>query len=274
MTALEDWSTQLASWAIPENILAAAPESPWVLPHGVFTRRADRHVRSPGGASYVELRKALGDQGTVLDIGAAAGAGSLPAAEVIDHVTAVDVSEPLLSEFAERAKVLGVACRTVEGRWPDVAEQVDVVDVVVCAHVLYNVSELTPFVAALNEHARRRVIVELAEVHPLTTLNALWTRFHGITRPEGPTADDAVAALRELGVEPEVARWSKAVVPEYKRFGELVDVTRRRLCLPLEAGDEVAEALREMDVDAGTPPDLGSSGRDVVTVSWSPGFTR
>lgn len=274
MTALGDWSAQLASWAIPEHILAAAPESPWVLPHGVFTRRADRHVRSPGGASYVELRKALGSNGTVLDIGAAAGAGSLPAAEVIEHVTAVDVSARLLAEFAERANVLGVPSRTVEGRWPDIAGQVDVVDVVVCAHVLYNVSDLEPFVAALNAYARRRVIVELAEVHPLTTLNPLWSRFHGIARPVGPTADDAVAVLRELGVEPEVARWRKAVVPEYKRFGELVDVTRRRLCLPLEAADEVAEALREMDVDAGTPPDLGSSGRDMVTVSWTPTFTH
>jgi SAM-dependent methyltransferase len=274
LTALEEWAAQLESWVIPEHILAAAPDSPWVLPHGVFTRRADRHVRSPGGASYAELQKALAGKGTVLDIGAAAGAGSLPAAEAIEHVTAVDVSVPLLAEFAERAKALGIPCRTVEGRWPDAAGQVDVVDVVVCAHVLYNVSDLAPFVAALNEYARRRVIVELAEAHPLTALNPLWSRFHGITRPEGPTADDAVAALRELGVEPEVARWSKAVVPEYKRFGELVDVTRRRLCLPLEAADEVAEALREMDVDAGNPPDLGSSGRDVVTVSWSPAVTR
>lgn len=268
MTALEDWSAQLAGWAIPADILAAAPESPWVLPHAVFVRRADRHVRTPVGASYVELRKALGDKGTVLDIGAAAGAGSLPAADAIEQVTAVDVDERLLAEFAERAAALGVACRLVEGRWPDVAEQVDVVDVVVCAHVLYNVPDLAPFVEALTGHARRRVIVEVAEAHPLTALNPLWRRFHGIERPEGPTADDAVAALRELGIEPEVARWSKLAEPEYQHFDELVDVTRRRLCLPLEAAPEVAEALRERGVDPGTPPDLGSSGRNVVTLSW------
>jgi hypothetical protein len=269
MTALEDWSAQLASWAIPEHILAAAPESPWVLPHAVFVRRADRHLLAPAGASYVELRKALGDSGTVLDIGAAAGAGSLPAADVIEHVTAVDVNERLLAEFGERAAALGVSHRLVEGHWPDVAEQVDVVDVVVCAHVLYNVADLAPFVAALSGHARRRVIVEVSDAHPLTTLNPLWRRFHGIERPEGPTADDAVAALRELGVEPEVARWSKAAAPEYQRFDELVDVTRRRLCLPHDAAQEVGQALRELDVDARTPPDLGSSGRNVVTLSWS-----
>ncbi|MCU1681390.1 MAG: hypothetical protein JWQ81_2129 [Amycolatopsis sp.] len=269
MTALENWSAQLAGWAIPEHILAAATESPWVLPHAVFVRRADRHVLSPTGASYAELRKALGDSGTVLDIGAAAGAGSLPAAEAIEHVTAIDVNERLLGEFGERAVALGVPHRLVEGLWPDVAEQVDVVDVVVCAHVLYNVPDLAPFVAALTGHARRRVIVEISEAHPLTALNPLWRRFHGIERPEGPNADDAVAALRELGVEPEVTRWSKAAAPEYQRFDELVDVTRRRLCLPSDAASEVGAALRELDVDTRTPPDLGSSGRNVVTLSWS-----
>ena len=101
--ALDSWSAQLAEWAIPEHILAAAPESPWVLPQAVFVRRADRHLRAPAGATYEELRKALSPKGTVLDVGAAAGAASLPAGELIEHITAVDVNEGLLTEFAERA---------------------------------------------------------------------------------------------------------------------------------------------------------------------------
>jgi SAM-dependent methyltransferase len=267
MDALESWSAQLAEWAIPEHILAAAPESPWVLPQAVFVRRADRHLQAPAGASYEQLRKALSPKGTVLDVGAAAGAASLPAGELISHITAVDVNEALLAEFAERAGP--IPHRLVPGRWPDVAEQVEPVDVVVCAHVLYNAPDLASFVAALTSRARRRVIVEAAETHPLTTLNPLWQRFHGLTRPSGPTADDAVAALRELGLDVEVTRWSKVAAPEYQRLGELVDVTRRRLCLPLEAESEVADALRSLGVDAETTADLGSSGRSVVTLSWA-----
>jgi hypothetical protein len=267
MDALKAWSVQLAGWAIPEHILAAAPESPWVLPHAVFVRRAERHLRTPVGASYDELRKALVPKGTVLDVGAAAGAASLPVGEMISHVTAVDTNEALLAEFAERAGT--IPHRLVHGRWPDVAEQVEPVDVVVCGHVLYNAPDLAPFVGALTAHARRRVIVDLAEAHPLTTLNPLWQHFHGIKRPDGPTADDAVAALRQLGIDPEVTRWNKAAAPEYQRFGELVDVTRRRLCLPLDAEHEVAEVLRGLGIDAENPPDLGSSGRNVVTLSWA-----
>jgi SAM-dependent methyltransferase len=267
MDALEAWSAQLAGWAIPEHILAAAPESPWVLPHAVFVRRADRHLRTPSGATYEQLTKALSPGGTVLDVGAAAGAASLPAGDLISHVTAVDTNEALLAEFGERAGA--IPHRLVQGRWPDVAGQVEPVDVVVCAHVLYNAPDLAPFVEALTSRARRRVIVETAAIHPLTSLNPLWQRFHAVTRPAGPTAEDAVAALRQLGLDVDVTRWSKAAAPEYRRFDELVDVSRRRLCLPPEAAPEVAEALREMGVDSRTPPDLGSSGRDVVTLSWA-----
>ncbi|SDX08076.1 Methyltransferase domain-containing protein [Amycolatopsis xylanica] len=269
MTALDAWTEQLAAWAIPEHIVAAAPESPWVLPKAVFTRRADRYVGSPVGASYEELHKALQDKGTVLDIGAGAGAASLPAAEFITHLTAVDANEDLLAEFAQRATALGVEHELVHGCWPEVAGDVDPADVVICANVLYNVPDLRPFAEALTGWARRRVIVELADAHPLTSINALWKHFHGIDRPLGPTAEDAAAALRELGIEPEVARWRRPAMAEYRRFGELVDVTRRRLCLPPEAADDVAEALRGQGIDAGNPPDLGSSGREVVTLSWS-----
>jgi SAM-dependent methyltransferase len=266
--ALAAWSEQLAGWVIPEHILAAVPDSPWVLPQAVFVRRVDRHLKEPAGASLEMLRESLSPKGTVLDIGAAAGAASLPAADAIKHVIAVDTNESLLAEFAARARAREIPHRVVHGRWPDVAGQVESADVVVCAHVIYNVPDLAPFVHALTAHAARRVLVEIAEVHPLITLNPLWQHFHGITRPDGPTAADAVAALRELGIDPEATRWSKPAAPEYRRFDELVDVTRRRLCLPPDAAAEVADALRGLGVDAETPPDLGSSGRNVVTLAW------
>ena len=47
-----------------------------------------------------------------------------------------------------------------------------------------------------------------------------------------------------------------------------MDVTRRRLCLPPGRAAEVAEALVESGVDPEHPVDLGSSGREVVTIWW------
>jgi len=174
----------------------------------------------------------------------------------------------LLAAFATRATTLGLPATVLSGRWPDLADETPVADVVLCGNVVYNVADLAPFLHALTTHARRQVIVEVAAAHPLTELNPLWRRFHGIERPAGPTADDFLAVLGELGIEPAVARWRRLPEAEYATFAELTDVTRRRLCLPADAEPEVATALRELGVDPALPPDLGSSGRELVTVSW------
>ncbi|WP_158893179.1 class I SAM-dependent methyltransferase [Amycolatopsis anabasis] len=273
MNAVRAWSDALAAWAIPEPVLAGAPESPWVLPREVFVRRADAQLACPIGATYAEGLAALREPGTVLDVGAAAGATSLPlaAAGRVESVTAVDGDRPLLDAFAGRAARLGVPARVLRGRWPDLAAEAGPADVVTCGNVLYNVADLGPFVAALTGHARRRVVAEIAARHPLTELNPLWRRFHGISRPEGPTAEDCVAALRELGVRPRVIRWQRPAEAEHATFAELVAVTRRRLCLPAGRTDEVDRALREFGCDPAVPPDLGSSGRSLVTLVWAGG---
>ncbi|KAA9161864.1 methyltransferase domain-containing protein [Amycolatopsis acidicola] len=256
MSAVEQWAEHLAGWAIPGHILAAAPESPFTLPGKVFVRRADRQIGGPRTPTHRSVLAALDGGGTLLDVGAGAGAASLPCAEAITHVTAVDTN--LLEEFAERAEMLGLPHRTVEGRWPNAAAQAGTVDVTVCANVLYNVPDLEPFVRALNEHTRRAVVVELNEHHPMTRMSPLWERFHGIHRPGRPTSDDAVAALRELGVRPEIRRWQEKAAPI--PFPELVETTRKRLCLGVDRADEVADALR------GTDPGI----RRMTTVTWSP----
>jgi hypothetical protein len=49
---LDRWRADLASWAIPAHIMAAADESPWVLPQQVFARRADWVAAAPAGVSW------------------------------------------------------------------------------------------------------------------------------------------------------------------------------------------------------------------------------
>jgi SAM-dependent methyltransferase len=252
--AVERWAAQLADWAIPPEILAQAEESPWGVPHEVFIRRVDRQLGTPSTPTHQAV---LEYGGTVLDVGAGAGAASLPCARALSHVTAVDTNAKLLAEFAERAAALSLPYRTIEGRWPDVHGETGIADVAVCANVLYNVPGLPPFVRALEKHARR-VVLELTEAHPMLGMNYLWKRFHDLDRPTGPTAADAVVALRELGVEPEVVRWQKDPAP--MPFDERVAVTRRRLCLSADRTDELAAVLAGEKV--GT--------RRMVTLVWSP----
>jgi SAM-dependent methyltransferase len=265
---LGKWRDDLSAWTIPDDITSAVAESPWVLPRQVFARRADRLAHAPGGASFDREWEALAPAGTVLDVGSGAGAACLPLAPRATTVTAVDADERMLALLAERASAIGLDLRTVAGRWPDVAPRVATSDVVTCHHVIYNVPGLGPFLTALTGHARRRVVVETTAVHPLAVLNPLWLRFHCLTRPTRPTAEDLLAIVSEMGLNARHTEWSRPAEADYASFAELVDVTRRRLCLPPQRASEVEAALLDMGIIREQPGDLGSSGRDVVTIWW------
>ena len=270
---LDRWRADLAAWAIPDEIRSQVSESPWVLPRQVFARRAERQVRQPFGISFDRAREGLEPRGEVLDVGAGGGAACLPLAPWATRMTAVDRDAELLESLAGATAGLSTAVRTVTGMWPDVAGQAGAADVVTCHHVLYNVPDIEPFVAALTQRARRRVVVEVTARHPLAALNPLWEHFHGQRRPDGPTASDLLAILSGLGLAVTGQAWTRPATADYASFAELVEITRRRLCLPPGRASDLAAALRESGADPSQPSDLGSSGRDLVTIWW-PGTAR
>ena len=266
---LQRWRSDLASWAIPAHITSAVADSPWVLPRAVFARRADRLAAAPSGPSFERAWAALDPPGSVLDIGSGAGAASLPLLPRCTGLTAVDSQPGMLDLLAERAVAAGLRPRLVAGTWPGAAAGAGQADIVTCHHVAYNVPEIEPFVAALTAAARRIVVVEMTATHPLVSLNPMWLRFHGLVRPTGPTADDLLAILQAMGIPALAERWQRQGGPDYASFAELTDVTRRRLCLPPERAAEVSRALEESGVDPAHPVDLGTSGREVVTIWWA-----
>jgi SAM-dependent methyltransferase len=265
---LERWRADLAAWAIPEHITAAVAESPWVLPRQVFARRADRLRAGPSGPSFQRAWAALDPPGSILDVGAGAGAACLPLLPRATHLTAVDADAGMLDGLSQRVATAGIAVRTVAGSWPDAAAQAGPADVVTCHHVLYNVPEVEPFVTALTAGARRTVVAEMTMQHPLVALNALWLRFHGLQRPHSPTATDLIRILTAMGLRPGHEIWRRPGGPDYGSFEELVDVTRRRLCLPPQRAGELADALMDSGIDPARPVELASSGREVVTIWW------
>jgi SAM-dependent methyltransferase len=269
---LDQWQADLAAWAIPEHITAAVTDSPWVLPRDVFARRADRLRQSPAGPSYQRACEALGEAGSVLDVGAGAGAACLPLAPRITTLTAVDTDEDMLGMLAKRAAAAGLDATVVIGQWPGIAARVPAADLVTCHNVVYNAPGLGPFLTALTSHARRRVVIEITAVHPLAALNPLWLRFHGLQRPAAPAAADVLRILAAMGVPARHTKWSRPAEADYRGIAELVEVTRRRLCLPPERAGDVEAALRDLRADSGAGSghfgDLGTSGRDVVTIWW------
>jgi SAM-dependent methyltransferase len=265
---LDRWRDQLDGWAIPEEILAAAPESPWGFPVGLFRSRARRAGTRPATPSNLAAARYLPAGGVVLDVGAGGGAASLPLAGSAGRLVAVDESAGMIASFLAAAAAAGVPAEGVQGRWPAVAGRVGAADVVVCHHVLYNVADLAPFVDALTGHARRRVVVELTERHPLVGLGPLWRRFHGLERPSGPSADDAAAALAALGLEVARRDWEPEDRLGFDDLDELVAFTRRRLCLPAARDPEVARALLEAGTRQVDGVWVSGQPRRLTTLSW------
>jgi SAM-dependent methyltransferase len=254
----EAWAGQLAAWRIPDEILAAAPRSPWIHPVELF-RAGDGPT--PETPSHARARERLADGGSVLDVGCGGGRAAFAVAPPAGTVTGVDHQQGMLDTFAATAAGRGLSHREILGDWPDVAGVTPPADVVVCHHVVYNVAALVPFVTALDAHARRRVVLELPTRHPLAAMAPLWRHFWNLERPDGPTADDALAVVRAAGPDARLEGWDEdpatralpGLPPERQ-----VEFMRIRLCLTPERDAELA------DVMAAHP----SRPRRLATIWW------
>lgn len=259
MSAVRAWAEALERWAIPPEILERAPQDPWAYPVGAFVRAAEQAM-GRDSPSYRHALEGLPVGGTVLDVGCGAGAAGLPLVPPAAWIVGVDQSEQMLKAFAERAGSLGIAHDELHGTWPAVSADLDgTADVVVCHHVLYNVPDIAPFVTALAERALRRCVIEITAEHPRAWESPLWQELHGIERPARPTAVDALAAIRELGIDAHVEPWSRPMTMHGMSVAELVAMIRVDLCLSPDRDADVARAL------AAHPP---PAERGVMTIWW------
>ena len=258
--AARDWAAALAGWAIPDEILAQAPESPWACIPSDFAADRSGTVETP---STPLEREVLPIGGTVLDVGCGGGRASLALAPPAAHITGVDENPAMLALLTRTARVRGVATSTRLGRWPDVAGAAPIVDVVVCHHVVYNVADIVPFLRALTARARLAVVLELTSHHPQAAWSDAWRHFWGVERPTRPTADDLIALVRALGWAPEVWRHQRRADDDpFRDTDRAVRSTVLRLCLTAERAHGVPAYLAEH-------PLRWSDG--LVTIRWSVG---
>lgn len=258
----ERWRTALAEWAIPDEIELDPSRSPWGHDVAGFRDRALRARGRRNPADELALA-ALDGGGTVLDVGCGAGAASVPLVPSATSVTGADPSAGMLAAFAEVMASLGVIHHEVEGRWPDVATSVAAHDVVVCHDVLFDVPELAPFVAALTDRARRRVVVVVPERHPMTWTTPYWRALHGVDRPVRPTAEDAIGVIAEVvGHLPTVERYREPTRWAHATQEEAIATVSQRLGLPADRDDDVRLVLEH------TPP---PAERVAVALAWAGG---
>jgi SAM-dependent methyltransferase len=270
-SALDQWRSALEARAIPEAIIAAAPENPWGFPAEAFRRRAAVATTIALTPTTTRAFEVLPTQGTVLDVGVGAGATSLPLARRASLITGVDEQQDMLEAFEAEGRSANVATSIVLGRWPDVEAEAPLTDVVVSGHTIYNVQDLAPFVRAVDAHAGRRVVFELMGRHPLGWMEDLWMRFHGIRIADAPDADLAERAVRDCGFAP---RRQERVATEdpsgggFRNRAAALAFTRRRLCLTPDRDEELADALGDRLQGRKGLWSAGPPARTFVTLWW------
>jgi SAM-dependent methyltransferase len=242
MNARKSWSEQLAAWAIPAEILAQAPISPWIHPVELFEVAQD--VALPISRSTEIALAALPMGGSVLDIGCGGGRGAMALAERAKLVIGVDHQQEMLKKFAEAAEARNLEHQEILGDWPSNAKDVPVADVAIAYHVIYNVPDLETFAVATNFRARKRVVLEAPTHHPLANLGDLWLHFWGLKRPTGPSAQDALDVLHEVGYDAQIEYFLDAPRRSLP-LAKQVEFTRIRLCLPESKDAEITEIIRD-----------------------------
>lgn len=240
------WRQAIREAEPPASVVENAPEPGFTLEPERFRWRPEEDAKQPVRPSRRRALDALPPGGTVLDVGVGGGASSLGLAARAGLIVGVDPLEGMLESFEASAQASGVAAKAVLGSWPEVADQVEAADVVVCHHAIYRVTEFEAFVDALTSHARHRVVVEVSEHSPLAGLNPLWKLLHGIDRAEWKIADEAQAALALMGLA--VEREDIILPPRAPEITpDLVAFVRRRLYVGPERDDEIEQHLRGRD---------------------------
>lgn len=140
---------------------------------------------------------------TVLDVGGGAGRYALPLALRSRQVTVVEPSESMAAALLESAGEAGIGNVTVVPENWEQAE-VEAADLVICAHVVYGVTELEPFIRKLESHARQRVVLAAFVESPLVQTAPVWARVHGEERILLPALPELVRALWEMDIYPDI----------------------------------------------------------------------
>lgn len=238
MTAGDLWREALAGWAIPKEILEQAPENPYIHPPANFGVPGVIES-SPSHARALEV---LPVGGTVLDIGCGGGIAAMACVPPAGLLIGVDHQPEMLTMFTANARARGVDSHVFEGFWPAIEANVPQADVATAHHVVYNVQNIEEFLVGMNEHATKRVVLEMPQQHPQRSSAPAWKHFWGIERPTSPTPTDLMNVLQELGIDAHCELWEG-------QLGRPLDMDqeahfmRIRLCLPTEREQDVREYL-------------------------------
>jgi SAM-dependent methyltransferase len=247
-----DWLAIWRQMHDAERAQATANPAPDPEPAGDhWASKAARFARATNRATQPDhfmrfVLPHLQPSDTVLDIGAGAGRHAVYLAQQVAGVVAVEPSLSMRQQLEQRlAKAPSVSVRVVPERWPDA--DVPTCDVAICAHVVYGVREIGPFLARMDAIARRACFLLLGYRQPAYYINPFWQRLYGEPRAALPGALECLNALHQLGISAQLALLPASRYTFADEDEALADL-RWRLRLPRDTAHDAAlrAAMRDL----------------------------
>ena len=150
----------------------------------------------------------------------------------------------------------------------------DHADLVLCAHVLYTIADVVPFIRKLEAHALERVLVVLFNSPPQSQLYSLWRQVHGVERLPLPSALEFQEVLRSLGIDARLEQLSPQSARGFDSPEQALAQLARRLFLSgTDPKRRILESiLRELlEEEGGVYRIRGAEPLKPALLSWRPG---
>ena len=232
--------------------------------------RADPH--RTGDPLVNRLLQEVEPQHTVMDVGAGGGRLALPLALRCAKMVAVEPSSSMCQVLREQATDSGLDNVTlVEARWEEA--QVEAVDIVLCAHVLYVVAEIEDFVRKMEANARGKVLVVLFQAPPQSQIYPLWQMVHEEERIPLPSLPQFREVLEQLGIDGNVEMLDQLPHRGFEDREQALEQLTDRLYLALGSSQlaKMEQVLPDMlqETDSGFII-KGSQPLQPALVSWRP----
>lgn len=176
----------------------------------------------------------------VLDVGAGSGRYAIPFAARAGEVIAVEPSQGMAHALEHEAQQRGITTiRVLQSDW--LTADAPQADVVICAHVVYFISEIEAFIQKLVQHARRLCAIAVRVDQRNLALSPLFEQVWGEPEQPEPSFIELYNLLYGMGIVAEVAirrggggpgsfaSWEEAETSAFRSIGPRDEATRERV---------------------------------------------